>query len=1041
MPSTALSKSFLCFLTALLLELIPGGAITVRSEQLPIKAYTTADGLARDDINQIFRDSRGFLWFSTDEGLSRFDGYRFVNYTTQDGLPSRRVNGLLETHAGDYWVATGAGVCRFNSATNAATTHSEDRVSAAAPMFVCYRPHAEPWSARVLFEDHAGVIWCGAGDGLYRLEAHDNSWLVTQADVPFVSETPDDRIVEAIAEGAEGGLWIGTVGSGLYQRQPDGHAIHYTVAEGLPSNRVETLLADKDGYLWAGTAAGLSEIKLESGDKRAPIARTYTTRDGLAANWIHSLLQTAQGQLWVGTTAGLSKLGATTGAKPRFNSYTERNGLSRGEVISLGEDRDGNLWIGMNGGGALKLAHNGFTTFSQSDGLTIPGASSIFENQAGALCVISLTTASLSLRQFDGANFNDITPRFPKAINYFGWGWNQYGLQDRAGEWWLPTGHGLFRFAKVVDKQLRRTSATRAYTSKDGLPLENVFRLFEDSHGNIWISTVSPARNGLTLWERETDTLRTFSSADGWPNEHVAALSFVEDAAGTVWIGTNGSQLLRYRAGRFDSLAKGEGSPAGWLRALYLDHSGRLWIAASPGGLGRIDNPMAERPTVVSVTTADGLLSNDLWCITEDRRGRLYVGSGRGVDRLEPESRRVKHYTAADGLFRGEVEIAYRDQTGTLWFGSPRGLARFVPESEESTQPAPPIFINSLRIAGESVRLAELGATEISGLELGANRSPIQIDFVALDFGAGEMLRYQYKLEGADSDWSAPTDQRSINFAHLPAGAYRFLVRAIDAEGRFSTVPATVAFKISPPFYRQWWFIGLLTLLVGGLAYVGYRYRLAQLLALERVRTRIATDLHDDIGSNLTKISILSEVARQQIGSSDAQRDGPLASIARISRESVAAMSDIVWAINPQRDNFGDVIRRMRLHAEETCLPGNINLIFLAPQAEEDLRLGVDTRRDLYLVFKEAVNNAVRHSGCTRLKVALSRERDSLSLHISDNGQGFDPRSDSEGNGLQSMQKRADSLGGKLEIQSRERAGTTVLLRFTLASRVVRRSG
>jgi ligand-binding sensor domain-containing protein len=187
----------------------------------------------------------------------------------------------------------------------------------------------------VLFEDRAGVIWCGAGDGLYRLEAHGNSWQLNPADLQLASEAGDDRIVEAIAEDRHGGLWIGTRGSGLYQRQQDGHANRYTVAQGLPSSRVNALLADKDGHLWVGTSAGLSEIAVESGSKRASVARAYTTKDGLAANWIYSAFQTSQGQLWVGTTGGLSKLVATTETETKFSSYTEANGLSRGQVMSL----------------------------------------------------------------------------------------------------------------------------------------------------------------------------------------------------------------------------------------------------------------------------------------------------------------------------------------------------------------------------------------------------------------------------------------------------------------------------------------------------------------------------------------------------------------------------------------------------------------------------------------------------------------------------------------------------------------------------------
>src|SRR5207244_198217 len=191
---------------------------------------------------------------------------------------------------------------------------------------------------------------------------------------------------------------------------------------------------------------------------------------------------------------------------------------------------------------------------------------------------------------------------------------------------------------------------------------------------------------------------------------------------------------------------------------------------------------------------------------------------------------------------------------------------------------------------------------------------------------------------------------------------YRFSVRAINSDGLASAAPAMITFTVLPPIWQRWWFVGLTVTAVILAVFAFYRYRVRRLLEVANMRTRIATDLHDDIGANLTKIAILSEVVRQQSGNGDAERDRPLSSIARISRESVAAMGDIVWAINPQRDNLLDLVRRMRQHAEEVCLAQNINLIFHAPESENRLKLGVDIRRDIYLIFKEAVNNAVRHS-------------------------------------------------------------------------------
>jgi two-component sensor histidine kinase len=329
--------------------------------------------------------------------------------------------------------------------------------------------------------------------------------------------------------------------------------------------------------------------------------------------------------------------------------------------------------------------------------------------------------------------------------------------------------------------------------------------------------------------------------------------------------------------------------------------------------------------------------------------------------------------------------------------------------------------------------ISSLGETEVVLPDLAADRNQLQIDFVGLSFAPGEVLRYQYRLEGADADWSPPAEQRTVNFANLASGHYRFLVRAVNSDGVASIAPAMITFIVLRPLWARWWFIALIMLTLGLISYSLYRYRLARLLEVANVRTRIATDLHDDIGANLTRIAILSEVAKQQLGNGDARDDGTLGAIARISRESVASMSDIVWAINPQRDQLLDLVRRMRQHAEELFTTRDIELRFEAPDAEHNLKVGVDVRRDLLLIFKEAVNNAARHSGCSRVEINLKLEGSQLGLLVKDNGEGFDTSIEGDGQGLVSMRRRAEKLGGTLKIEARPASGTTISLKIPLA--------
>jgi len=455
------------------------------------------------------------------------------------------------------------------------------------------------------------------------------------------------------------------------------------------------------------------------------------------------------------------------------------------------------------------------------------------------------------------------------------------------------------------------------------------------------------------------------------------------------------------------------------------------------GGLARIDDPSAAQPAFARLTTADGLSTNVLFCITEDDQGRLYIGTGRGVDRLDLVTGNVKHYTAADGLTPGQIPLAFRDRHGALWFGGIDRVSRLIPAPDAPELP-PQTFISGVRVTGIAQPISDLGETDMRGLEFAPHQNHIQIDFVALAFAKGETLQYQYKLEGADADWQALTKHRSVNYANLAAGAYRFLVRAVNAEGVFSQSTARLEFTILAPLWRRWWFLTLAALAIAVAVYADYRYVIARRRVLERVRTRIAADLHDDIGANLTKITILSEVANHQLGHAQQPAHSALSSIANISRESVAAMRDIVWAINPKRDRLLDLTRRMRGFASDIFTNRHIEFRFRAPDRDHELRLGPEVRRDVFLIFKEAVNNIVRHSGCAHAVIELRVEGHWLELSVSDDGKGIDVTTADEGQGLVSMRRRAEGFGGKLEIDSAQVSGTTVRLKVPIGGRLVR---
>ncbi|MEK6304354.1 MAG: two-component regulator propeller domain-containing protein, partial [Acidobacteriota bacterium] len=817
------------------LMLIPGSF--AQAERLPIKTYTTADGLARDHISRIVRDSRGFLWFCTSEGLSRFDGYKFTNYGIDQGLPGRIVTDFLESRNGDYWVATNEGLCRFILDPSPQTTVGG---SDSQKKFIVYHPGESSFSRRVntIREDRAGAIWCGTEGGLYRLDKVDGQWLFSFVDIPRSLELrnlPGYLPVLAILQDRRGAVWVSAYGN-LVRLRPDGVVEAYGSKEGLQFGSISSaLLEDGNGRIWVGTIRGLCLLAPDPELGRNVVARVYTTKDGLGNDVINALFQFSDGRIWVGTQAGISEfVPALDQSNIGFQSYTTANGLSEKMIGALGEDRDGNLWIGTESSGAMKLAVNGFTTYLEGDGLGHTRIGSIFENRAGELCAVSGDVSNEFINRFDRRDFAPVRLTLPRGT-LPGWGWYQTMFESRTGEWWMGTGLGLVRYPKVTKLEQLTTARPKAvYTTRDGLG-NLIFRIFEDIRGDIWISSINENQDGLTRWERATDTFHRYSFVEGFTRS--APSAFCEDRAGNLWIGFYNGGLARYIAGRFTFFTDRDGVPAGSVRGLYLDSAGRLWIASSEGGAARVDDPNADHPRFDTYTTGNGLSSNQATCVTEDRWGKIYIGTGRGLDRLDPLSGSIRHYTTADGLASNFINVAFRAQDGVLWFGTLQGLSRLVPRADRPALP-PPVLISALRVAGDPYPIPELGTAEIAGPEMSASRNQIQIDFLGLSLGVGEALRYQFKLEGANQDWSAPSDQRSVNYPNLPPGAYRFLVRAVSADGTLSESPATVSFKILSPVWQRWWFLALAAIVLVTII-VGFdRYRAARMKEVQDALTK-----------------------------------------------------------------------------------------------------------------------------------------------------------------------------------------------------------
>lgn len=991
-----------------------------QAEHLPVKTYTVADGLLRDYVFKIRQDSQGFLWFCTPGGLSRFDGYAFTNFSTDDGLPDRRVNDLLETRGGAIWIATNGGLAKLNP--KGLRNNSEN------PLFSVYLPE-KPNSRQILnlLEDTDGQIFVGTSDGLYRLTETDGRYVFDL--VNLGNPLTEMLEITTILKDRSGVLWVGTWANGLLRILPDGQVERYSMEQGLPGMNIDSLLEDKNGRIWVGMRTGIAGLCLlvtrPERDQKI-VERVFTMKDGLPATWIPALFQTQEGQMWVASIRGLCKWQGgygDAGEKSVCKTYTAKNDICDSDVWSLTEDKDGNLWTGTRCG-AKKLARYGFTTYSDADGIDSAFINSIFESASGEIFVSFDRGESRTVSRFNGEKFDFVTPNFPSNIVYFGWGTKQTVLQDHVGDWWFPTGGALYRFSKPARfEDLSKITPQKIWPPGDGVV--EIFRLFEDSRGDIWMATTSTGGNGLWRCERTRDVWHDYSRELDFSKDRLV-WAFVEDRSGNIWISTSGNEvettLLRYCDGQFKIFYNSDGIPAGTIPDLFVDSEKRLWIASSSAGLLRLDDVNVEQLNLVRYTTNEGLSTPGAVCVTEDEFGRIYACTARGLDRLNTETGQVENFTTADGLPNSYPQYSFRDRHNDLWFGTTDGLARFVPEPERQRKP-PNALITGLRVVGEPQAISILGESAIPQHELTSDQRQVTVDFVGLGASLGEKLKYEYRF--GEAEW-IQTAERTVNFANLDSGDYQFEVRAQTADRLYSP-SATLAFRIAAPIWQRWWFIAALFALTAFLIYVFYRYRLTRLLEMERIRTRIATDLHDDIGANLTRIALLSEVANQQTqaGAGNGKRN-LLPSIADIARESVASMNDIVWAISPDHDSLLDLTRRMRQHAEDVFAYRDIDLEFHAPSPDNELKLSVGVRRDLLLIFKEAANNTVKHSACTKVMIDFSCKNSILSLRIKDNGKGFDGDLESDGQGLRSMMRRAKALGGKLTIGSRKGAGTDI---------------
>jgi ligand-binding sensor domain-containing protein/signal transduction histidine kinase len=990
-------------------------------------------GLPDDDVRDILQTRDGSLWILTQQGLARFDGTGFTVFDRANSpeFQSDDPRVLAEDSQGDLWIGGKNLLLRMSgNSLQRVTIAGSDKIGQAYR--ICADPGGLVWIggestvARVtekgvtifgpesglytgghvqaLQVDHAGKLFAGTFNGLFCFDGQRQRF--ERADPQPHSE---DEPIAALALHAvpRGDLWgmFDRLNNSrtFYLQQPwvqmrrdeawvtpaNGGATNFAIGYGLLF-----ILEDRRGNVWL--PAEQNQLHRLRGDQLESLKLAFPRSPDLAT----CLREDHEGSLWMGTlSSGLWRW------QPRcIKSYSVADGLPHENVWALCEGAGGAIWVGTDGG-LSRFADGHWESWKTEQGLS--------RNNIRALAV------------------------------------------DREGTVWIGTGEGLNSWRDGAFTQVPMPGDWFEAKIRVILPTRD---------GALWVA-------GAAGLHRLAGGQRTrFTTAEGLANNDVRAL--LEDSAGRLWVGTFGGGLQCYEHGRFITYSTTNGLASGFVWALHQDIEGALWIGTEAGLCRLRDGRIA------TFGKAQGLPDNLVNFILEDDLGQLWISHDHGIYRVRraalnevAEGRtnavRCVSYTKADGLPSEETNgqksypSACKARDGRLWFATTKGVAVMDPKLHHEEQTPPPVVIERFRVTGDLVftrdpqeplsferrlttntlsgRAAKSsGASEGKTLQLppGSGRV-IEFAFTANTFVSADRARFKYRLLGLDEKWVDAGARRQALFTNLKPGNYRFQVLAANHHGVWNETGATCAFFIAPFFHETWWFYSL----CGGLSVlamvslVAWRlresrrlYRLERLAAVATERSRIAQDLHDGLGADLTRLSTLADLAS---GASDRASRDQLRKLAQSSREATRGLKDLIWMANPDNDTLESFLDRLCQNAEDYLRDAQIVCRFdLAPDLPP-LSLSLDQRRNLLLVAREALNNLVKHSGAAEVSIAAWRRAGYLELAIQDNGRGFNPGDIRSGAmGLGGMRRRIESLGGHFQVESSPGAGTRVVVQI-----------
>jgi len=812
--------------------LLLGGNVAHAQEPTPQFEHLTLDnGLSDNTVYSMVQDQTGFLWFGTQNGLNKYNGYSFTVFKNNpynlNSVSNDNAGNIYIDHAGIIWIGTwGGGLDRLDPRTGQFTNYhnqpdiptslSSDRV-------------------QTIFQDSRGTVWVGtSGGGLNRLDAGTGQFTRFQHSSSNSASLSNDRIWR-MDEDRQNNLWIAT-SDGLNKFDPATQTFttyrnNPKDSASLSHNLIRTLYIDRSGVLWVGAEKGLNRFD--------PATQTFTTyfhrpdvATSLSDDTINAIYEDTTGRFWIGTrSGGLNLMNRATGEFTHYvNDPLDANSLSYNDIRYIMEDSAGVVWFATRGGGVDKLVPTS-GQFIHYAGM--PGnPNAVINNEVRAIYQDDDGTLWL------GSKGNGLNLYNPKTGQYSAFVNNPdnpnslssndvYAIhKDSQGVYWLGTAGGGLNAYNPLTGQFTHYQANP--DDPTALAAQDVNTIFEDNAGKLWIGTKG---GGISRFDRDTGQFTNYRNTPDDPtslsNDDVYAI--YQDQTKVLWIGTYGGGLNRFNpaTGQFVRFQHNPEDPTSLsdnnIYSIYQSADGALWVATANGGLNKFDLATGHAE---HFTQESGLASDVVYSILPDTAGNLWLSTNKGISKFNPKENRFVNYDSADGLKRViyREEAVFQGRDGALFFGGINGLTKFYPANITENAHVPPVVLTGFNLFNQPAPLETL-PEQTANIQLSYRQNVLSFDFAALDFVAPEKNRYAYKLEGFDADWIYSGSRTFAAYTNLDAGQYTFLVKGANNAGIWNDAGVTVHVVITPPFWETWWFRALVALGVLAISFGVYNTR------------------------------------------------------------------------------------------------------------------------------------------------------------------------------------------------------------------------